>query len=163
MNRSTLFVALLSLAGCSAGSSGGAAASDGGTACNNLVDDGPVVHYTVSSASPPTPTGGTILTGTYELSGLTQYPSPYGTVPSSDTLSGVIAIAGTTMQQVQTSGGQEVRNTSSFSVEGLILTTTNTCPAPYIFKNAYTATATMLLIYGTGPGSVPVEYAFRKR
>src|SRR5262245_20771788 len=90
-------VALAMLAtACSQGSD-----DEDGEVCNELVNDGPAVSATSVAATAPTPTGGTITDGVYELIALTAYSRPGGsTTAPSGVYSAVFAIMGDTIQQV---------------------------------------------------------------
>jgi hypothetical protein len=159
--RWTILVGALSLCafGCSSSSSG----TPNGPVCNNLVADGPTVPYTVVAAAAPTPAGGTITDGTYELTSLTVYTGVNGsTTPIASTACMVMTVAGSTVQTVDVVNGQEHRYTSTLSVSGTMFTMNDTCPARDTSSIQLTATATEIRLYGTQSGFT-MELRFTKR
>jgi hypothetical protein len=162
MNRSTLFVGLLSLGflGCRASCS----ANLGGTgACNNLVNDAPTVSYTALASPAPTPAGGEISDGTYYLAAVTVFFGINGSkMPVQSTAQMVMTIQGNTMQTVAVVDGQEKAFTTTFSISGSTLTMNVTCPVPNISTHLFTARPTDLRIYET-QGPILLEQTYRKR
>jgi hypothetical protein len=66
------------------------------------------------------------------------------------------------MQQVGQINGQEKRYTSTFTVTGTTVATTDTCPAPSMGSHQYTATATELRIYDANAiGTLEQKYTKR--
>jgi hypothetical protein len=123
------------------------ASSSAGT-CNTLVNDAPMVTLMVVVGAPPVPGGGMIVDGTYVGAAATLYASAGANVPPT-TFSAVIQIAGNSMQQVGTINGMEKRYTSTFTVSGTTVTTSDSCPAPSMGSHLFTATATQISIYDT--------------
>src|ERR1044071_10217919 len=106
--------AIAVLSGCSDKSS---SSDDQHKVCNNLVNDGPDVHYLAGSFPAPYGTGGTILDGTYELSALTLYSA---TIPvPTNVVKSVISISGTSMQQIASLDGDEMRYTVTTMVQNV--------------------------------------------
>src|SRR5437762_4336659 len=114
--------ALSAMGGCSSDS------SPASTACNTLTDDGPTITLMAVMGQAPTPAGGTVVDGTYVLAATTLYTAAT-TIPPT-TSSAVIQIAGSTMQQVGQINGQEKRYTSTFTVTGTTVETTDTYTTP---------------------------------
>jgi hypothetical protein len=166
--RSTILVGALSVCvfGCSSGSSGSSGSSetpDAAQVCNSLVDDGPTVRYAVVAAAAPTPAGGTITDGTYELASVTAYTGTNGpTTPNPSTARMVMVFAGSTVQSVDVVNGQEHRYIATFSVSGTTITMRDTCPDQVVSIFEITAAATELRIYATSSG-ITVEMRFTKR
>ena len=159
----------LGIAGCSSGSSNSSntssssSRSDGSTACNDLVDDAAAVEGTKVAANPPVATGGSIADGTYVLTALTEFTGPGGATGGTGvTASVVLAIAGTTMQEVGRTNGQDTRYTTTITTSGATMSTMDTCPAPMTDGNLYTATPTELRIYDSS-SEVPVEQTYTRR
>jgi len=134
-------------AACSPDSTGGSAAA----ACNALIDDGPRVAFMTSGATAPTPTGGTIADGTYELTALTIYGT--GTAPNG-MFSVVSQVTGNTMQQVGHENDVERRYTTTFTISGTTISTQDSCPAPDSGEHSLSATATEFRIYDTTPAGI---------
>ena len=154
-----LFVvaSLISFAGCSSDNSGAQAA------CNSLVNSAPSVSGTMVAAAPPVPVGGAIIDGSYVLSALTSYTGPGGSTGSlTDGISTLLVISGTTMQQVGSINGQELRYTTTISTSGTTISTVDTCPAPSTSQHGYTASATELRIYNTS-SSQTLEQTYTKQ
>ena len=156
MLRNSLFFAgawAAAVAGCSSDSSA--------PACNTLTDDGPTITLMAVVGQAPTPAGGTVVDGTYVLAATTLYTAATTMIPPT-TSSAVIQIAGSTMQQVGLINGQEKRYTSTFTVTGTTVATTDTCPAPSMGSHQYTATTTELRIYDSATiGTLEQKYAKR--
>jgi hypothetical protein len=128
--------------------------------CNDLINDGPEVRYVTLPDLAPTPEGGTIAPGAYELSALTLY-SASSAVPE-DVVSAVMTVGDDTMQHVTNRQGEETRYTSTFETSDTNLTITDTCPAKNVNTVAYTATASELRMSWDASGEV-FELTFRKR
>lgn len=106
--------------------------SESDTGCNSLPNDGRVV--TAVAATPldaatiaPVGSGGRIPDGTYELTQAT-FDGPSSDLPDLK-VQAVIQVAGNTMQQVGSVNGEEFRYTSTYSLSGSTITTTDSCPA----------------------------------
>jgi len=145
---------LVGLAGCS--SDGDAPAAG---ACNTLANDGPLVMAMASTAVAPTPAGGTVTDGTYQLTAATLYSA--AALPPS-TAHGIFQITGNTMQQVGDVNGTESRYTSTYTTSGSTVSTTDTCPAPKSATHGFTATSTTLRIYDDTPLG-KLEQTYTKR
>jgi len=137
------------------------APADDNSACNSLLNDGPTIGFAVQPGSNPTATAGTIVDGTYELSQANVYFAPAG-YSNSSMLSAVFQISGNTIQQVGSIDGEERRYTSSYSINGVTLSTTDTCPEPSSDSFAYTATPTELHILQAS-GGITLQQIFTKR
>jgi hypothetical protein len=131
------------------------------SSCNTLVDDGPTIGFTISPGSPQTPLGGTFADGIYFISQANLYNTPPGF--SNDTLlSAVFEFRGNVIQQVGHVDGVERRYTSTYTISGTTVTTTDTCPEPDSASFDFTATATEFRILGSNEG-ITLEQVYTKR
>lgn len=122
-----------------------------------------MVAATEVASAPPTPAGGKILDGTYVLTALTAYAGAGGKTGSlALTASEVQTVSGTTLQEDGKINGQESRFTTTITVSGTILSTSDTCPMPGTATHGYTATATDLRIYNT-MSSFTLEQVYTRR
>jgi hypothetical protein len=104
---------------------------------------GAAVGETAVAGSPPTPVGGTIAPGTYRLSARNFYPDfgDPGAVPAKDLVKRTIVVAGTKMDladSVSDADGGAVTTstaTSTFTINDLVLTRMDTCPAAGSVRN----------------------------
>jgi hypothetical protein len=117
--------------------------------CNALVNDGPEVRYVVQAGTPPTPIGGMVADGTYEMTALNLYG-----VTSAPTavVRAVFEIAGTTMQQVGEIDGDEKTYTSTYTTSGTTLRVRDSCPVESLDESEFTATPTDLRYILTSEG-----------
>lgn len=164
----------LGLVACSGGGTGGAggatgsggATSSGGTtttsaggggaasACNTVAITAPAITDANGAGTKPVPEGGTIADGTYEVTAHTYYApgSAKGT-----TYQVMLVVAGSTAQiaQIRDSGAEE-RFSLSVSTTGTTFSGISSCPVTgtALDFNAYTATATELLLFNPTNGSV---------
>jgi hypothetical protein len=150
-----------------AGVGGGATGGGGGTpaTCNVLIDDGPVVTPTAVAATAPTPAGGTLVDGTYDLTALTLYTGPgVSASPPSGTFSAVYQITGNIAQQVGRLNGSEARYTSTFTISGTTFLSADTCPMPKQNSDSVsiTATPTGFRVYDSVTGGI-LEQSYTKR
>ena len=129
-------------------------------ACNQLVNDGGEVRYVVLTDALPTPAGGTLALGKYELTAL----NLYGMNPpmSAEVRREVIEITGASVQWALESDGEEAHYASSAETEGTIVHFDITCPNTYRSTFSFTATPTELRLF-TGVGEWTAETAFSKR
>jgi hypothetical protein len=113
------------------------------------------------STAAPTPAGGAIEDGTYELTAMTFYTDT-SVGPPEGTFSAVFEIAGGVMQQVSKINGSEVRYTTNFSISGISISMVDSCPKWYSETHSLTATPTDYRIYDTG-SSGTLEQTYTKR
>ncbi len=132
-------------AGDDAGGSGDAA--DGG-ACNALVNSAQAVTIQQVAMDPPSPTGGTIADGTYDLTAVAIYTGPNGPSGPSGTSQTTIAIAGDTIQVV--GNGQPERRTVTLATMGSTFTATDTCPDTKVTMGSYSFAGSALVIFLDG-------------
>jgi hypothetical protein len=131
--------------GCSSGSSRGTE-----PICNTVVDDAPTIVPTATTDAVPTPTGGTITPGTYELVSVTLYVGPDGTADApAGGLSRVFEITENTIQQAGRVNDVENHATTTFTISGTTLSTVDTCPAAPSEALEFSATETDFRIYAT--------------
>lgn len=132
--------------------------------CNAISDDGPKITAVAMADTPPAPTGGTIVDGTYELTELVLHTGPGGStkVPS-ESGSAVLQIRGASMQQVGTVKGVELRYTRTLTTSGTTLTTNDTCPTVKTEGHSFSATNTELRIYDSAAGVGTVEQIYSHR
>lgn len=133
-------------AGDDAGGSGDAAADAG--ACNTLVNSAQSVTVQQVAMDPPSPTGGTIVDGTYDLTAVAIYTGPNGPSGPSGMSQTTISVAGATIQVV--SNGQPDRRTVTLATQGSAFTATDTCPDTKVTMGSYSADGTTLAIYLDG-------------
>jgi len=182
--RAVLVLVCAVVAGCSsnaAGSSndsgsGGSKGADGSNAacgsaqCNQIVDDGPLNTYQFSSASAPTPMGGTITSGTYDSTLVTYYGASGSCVdagtPAGAALKYVITAlsptTGTIESVARASSGGVLRASSSYTTSGSNLELVVHCAFVSTQDAAdtgeatstigYTASATELVFISPSPG-----------
>jgi hypothetical protein len=153
-DRRQVFIAIylgLAAAASAACSSDSPGAAGGATpACNTLTDDGPSVKVTVAVGVSPIATGGAIADGTYELSGMTEYPGSGASPPaSSDTFSSVFEIKGNTIQNAAKLNGVETRYTSTFTISGVTISIRDSCPVLHSETHAFSYVANEIRFYDT--------------
>jgi hypothetical protein len=125
------------------GGTGGAVAACGdatgagsGETCNSVTPMGPCVTETFSTATPPSPTGGTLLAGTYNLTAQTAYVAADAAVAigqigrqtfvlSSGTSTASPAL---TLTEAESSGTAIARSSGPVAITGMNATFTPTCP-----------------------------------
>lgn len=156
------------------GGSGGALATCGtgtdqgsGETCNTFNATGPCVMQQVSSGTAPTAGGGTIATGTYNLTSLTRYNAPEGGNQSNDRRETLVVSAVTagsfTLDQVQVSGSSTQRSHGTVAVTGSMVTFTPTCPPPGDGGDnqggtaGFTATSSTVTLIDSGNGNGGVQ------
>jgi hypothetical protein len=131
--------------------------------CNALVNDGPVVGFVVAGATAPSPAGGTIADGVYQLTAANIYAAPAGFTNDTQ-LSSVMQVKGTVAQQVGSIDGEESRYTTKLTVSGTMLTAVDTCPEPETASFGLTATPTEFRLYAVPPGTtMTLEQVYSKR
>jgi hypothetical protein len=119
--------------------------------CNTFANIGSVVTVSCGSA-PPAAAGGTILPGTYVLTGGVFYGGGCSgdAGPSASIGPQTIVLAGSCFQSIFVNGGGAVLNTTSTcSNAGVDYTCTTVCPAgdAGTVTKQYTATSTTLTVY----------------
>jgi hypothetical protein len=128
-------------AGSDAGDAGDASAVCGddqstgsGAGCNTLVASGPCVVETISAATAPTPAGGTIVAGTYNLVSTTFFGSADAGNQQGDrraTLKpSAVTATSLTLDQIEVSGTHVDISTGTVAISGTMVTYTPTCPPP---------------------------------
>lgn len=112
--------------------------------CNQVELGGAGVTETSTPGDPPMPTGGTIPTGTYELTARTFYPdvADLDATPSADPVQRTLVIIDADTLEIseeltETAGEAPVTRTASakYSIVGVVLSKTATCPAPGAVDN----------------------------
>jgi len=159
--RGFLAVALVALAPACSDDSAERPSGDEQEVCNELVIDGPQVTYEVVTGTAPTPAGGTVTDGTYELTALHLYD---WTMPTpTAVLIGTIVFEGNTMQQALSRDFVETRYTSTFTTSGTLFTMTDTCPAAAVDQANFSATANDFTFYKDDDDGATSEVVFSKR
>jgi hypothetical protein len=133
-----------------AGGDGGGssdAAADAG-ACNTLVNSAQSVMVQQVAMDPPSPAGGTILDGTYDLTAVAIYTGPNGPSGPSGSSQTTISISGATIQVV--TSGQPDRQTVTLATQGSAFTATDTCPDNKVTMGSYSASGTTFTIFLDG-------------
>jgi hypothetical protein len=145
-----------------------------GSTCNQVDATGMCVSSTTSTAAPPTPEGGAIQEGTYDLVGITIYPGDSGNtdvfVPRRKTVA-ITNVTATTadIQQAEQQGSTVDRESGSLALSGHTLTFTQSCPTADggagdtsgMVDFTYDA-GTMTIIETHGGGAIVVE-VYQKR
>ena len=129
--------------------------------CNTLADDGPPVTATAVSATAPAPAGGTIEDGTYELTAMTLYGGTSADLPPG-TVSVVVEVTGSVMQQVIKINGSAGRYTTNFTTSGTSISLVDSCPKWTSETHSFSATPTDHRMYDTGTAGV-LEQVYTKR
>ena len=124
------------------------AGTDANPTCNTIANTAPVVQVTQIAADPPTPQGGTILSGTYWGTSLDIYTGPSGPAGTTGTWQATALIAGETVQLVNS--GQPLRRTITLTTADAGFASVDTCPDSQMAQGGYTATPTMLVIFLDG-------------
>ncbi len=134
-----------------------AAAVDGSTrpqACNVVADVGSHVAWNNVASVPPTPSGGTIVDGTYVLVDLTTYTGPGGKQgPTGETVRSTVQIAGNVSQVVSELNGSTNRNTMTFTTNSTSIAHTETCPGKNTHLSAFTASESTIKVFVRGPSA----------
>ncbi|HSZ82918.1 MAG TPA: hypothetical protein VLA14_11580 [Polyangia bacterium] len=150
-------------------------AAEIGASCNTVDATGPCVVATLGSGTPPTPGGGPIQGGTYDLTSLTVYPTSDAGVqvgdeaPRRGTLVIPAVTTGTfTIQMTQASGAAVERQAGTVVVVGSNVMFTPTCPPPGDAGGSggsagFTATATTFTLFEMGDNGVLNVDLYTKR
>lgn len=118
--------------------------------CNALTQSAGNVPETAGVGAFPTPAGGTIEDGTYQLTGFFIYPP--GSIDAYRRRETLVISGGTVQSARQTDSGAIERNTATVTTSGTDLVLRVTCPASKTITVPYTATATTLRIFDISPG-----------
>ena len=144
--------------------SGTCGAGTPATGCNTIADVGPTITPTCEPGPLPTGAGGTIVDGTYVLTGATYYGGTCLTTPTSGTL----AIAGGCWQEVSDSGQSHFSQSFTETVSGNELMGTSVCypsgsgaglPAPAVTFTAEGSTLTLFSTESPAAGVAPVFFS----
>jgi hypothetical protein len=111
-----------------------AAVADTGAACNDVVLTGVLVDRTGVNGDPPVGLGGTVVDGTYDLTGYSVYVGVGGVAgPTGITARGTIRIAGGKLDEITELSGSgpttQVRKSSGYSAAAATFATTEICPS----------------------------------
>jgi hypothetical protein len=147
-------------AGATAGTTGTAGAA-GTAACTTIGHTGPNAPEVAGVGTFPTPAGGTITDGTYDLKEFRIYPP--GSVDAyirHETLK----FAGNKVESagVSSSDNKEKTASGTFTTANSTITFMITCPGTTSLPIPYTATATELWLFDTSPGNMEV-HVYTKR
>jgi hypothetical protein len=176
--------------GSSAGADGGTAGAGGaagslvacgtstspsvGDDCNTVDATGPCVTETLGTGTPPSPAGGAIVAGSYDLTSVTVYPTAdAGAQLGAEARREVLAASSVTatsltLQMTQASGTTVVRQAGSVSVSGDQVSFTPTCPPPGDAGDnggsaGFTATTTTFTLFDTGDNGAFRVSQYQKR
>jgi hypothetical protein len=166
------------------GGAGGALAACGdatgageGETCNSVIPMGPCVTETFSTATPPSPAGGTIVAGTYNLTTLTAYVAADAGVATGQigqvgrqtfvlTSGTSSASPSLTLAQAQSSGTAIARSSGPVAISGMTATFTPTCPVTdgggQGGTDQFTATSTGFTLFETKDNGATVVSVFMK-
>jgi hypothetical protein len=153
---------------------GTSTAAEIGATCNTVDATGPCVMATLGTGTPPTPGGGPIQGGTYDLTSLTVYPTSdagvlSGEAPRRGTLVIPTVTTGTfTIQMTQSSGATVERQAGTVVVVGSDVMFTPTCPPPGDAGGSggsagFTATLTTFTLFEMGDNGVVNVNLYTKR
>lgn len=118
------------------------------SACNAIVDDGPVATAQRVAANAPTPTGGAIADGKYHLVDVTLYTGAGGTNgPLAITVTTTFELHGNTVQASASGPNGVARATASFATNANKITWNELCPVPGGSTGTYSAGASELTIF----------------
>jgi hypothetical protein len=133
-----------------AGTTGGAgtgAAGTGAAACNTIGHTGPEAPEVAGQGTYPTPAGGTIAEGTYDLKEFQIWPP--GSVDPYKRQETWKFVAGKFEVDSKNGEGKVTIASGTYSTAGAELTIVATCPGSMTLKVPYTATATSLWTFDT--------------
>jgi hypothetical protein len=140
------------------GGAGGAGA-EGGTGpeeCNDVVNAAPPIPETQMTGTVPTPMGGTLVPGTYRMTGWEVYPPETADPTRMRSITGRFG-ADNTLDVVGAEGAQTQRFSGTWATASVVLTLTPTCPQVGMADvTAYTATSTTLRIVRVNQSRVEV-------
>jgi hypothetical protein len=128
------------------------ASADGG--CNEIINTGAAIDVTKSSQMAPSPEGGAVADGTYDLTAIDDYDGEGGAQPLG--LRSTFVIAGNVIQFVDdTADAAPIRGTLLISTSGTTMTMTQTCPTSSNGTSAYSATSSEVeFFYTVGPNEI---------
>ncbi len=118
--------------------------------CNAVTLSAGNVPETAGAGAFPTPAGGTIADGTYQLTGFYIYPP--GSIDAYRRRETLVISGGSVQSARQTDSGAIERNTGTFTTSGTNLVFSVTCPGAATVTVPYTASATTLRIFDISPG-----------
>jgi len=118
--------------------------------CNAVTLSAGNVPETAGAGAFPTPAGGTIADGTYQLTGFYIYPP--GSIDAYRRRETLVISGGSVQSARQTDSGAIERNTGTFTTSGTNLVFSVTCPGAATVTLPYTASATTLRIFDISPG-----------
>lgn len=135
-------VSVAMAAGCSSsdGGSGADGGGGGGVSCDPFAQQGQPVASTSDSAAPPAFTGGSLVEGTYVMTGHAYYNGD----PGSSNVAQTIVFGGGTVKSIVSDGGTDTIYGGTYSTSGTTLTLDLSCPASVSASSSYTASATQL-------------------
>ncbi|HEY5922137.1 MAG TPA: hypothetical protein VIV11_10725 [Kofleriaceae bacterium] len=135
----------------------------GGGACNAVPTGSYLTLYLVNQNA-PTMTGGTIVPGRWEATGVTKYTGPNGAYGYVGGDGFAIEMSGSTWKRVirRAGGYPNVDENFTASVSGSTVTLTRTCPSALTETVMYSATATSLKIARQVSGGVEVATFAKK-
>ena len=140
-----------------------------GESCNTIVPAGPCVVETLSSATTPTPAGGTVIPGTYELMSMTIYGAPDSGLDS-DRRGTIMISAGSGANmfnvQVAEQGGTSLQRQSGMAIADSAqkqITFTPSCPnGDSGGSSPYSATATTFTLFEDHNGGTRVNVYLKR-
>lgn len=146
----------------SAGTTGAAGTTGGGgiAACNSIGHTGPEAPEVAGVGTFPTPAGGTIVEGTYDLKEFQIFPP--GSVDAYKRQETWKLAAGKIEVDSKSYDGKVTIASGTYATAGAVLTIAATCPGVMSIPLPYTATATSLWIFDNSPGNAEV-HVYTKR
>lgn len=139
------------------------ASEDAPSGCNDLVLSGGPIAGNNLAIDAPTPQGGTIVPGTYVLVAVTTYVGAGGTSgPTGRTHRGMITSDATTytsLEETTAATTTTLRQAGSYTITGVAVNATETCPSTNAFTLNFDATPTQFILYGTVAPTLARTYA----
>jgi hypothetical protein len=138
------------LIGCGSSTSGGAGGGSGGVgggaggACNSLANNAPTVSKMTNAGPPPAMTGGTLMDGTWFLTGMDRYNGSTGSSSHKETW----VFTGNKVEIVtfKSTDSVEKHYSATYTISGTTVVLTVNCPMSLTLNNPFTATATKLQV-----------------
>jgi hypothetical protein len=145
----------------------GADAADGEPAeCNNLTFLGQMVLSQFAAGDPPPPTGGTIVPGTYVLTGHTIFNGDGSVGPNGMTITKTAVFTSTTYQFIEAEGTVDGGITEmehknrTYTSDGGLIDQINVCPVGAPRANGYTVVGDTIKLYA--PNDITEQVLTRK-
>lgn len=127
------------------------------TGCNTLVSSGAPVDLTHAQGAAPTPLGGAIQQGQYNLTSYVAYDGQSGTTKLGT--HGTLSVSGNTLQMIEAS----TRLTATWRAGASTLYIEESCPSQASLTESYTAANDQLIFYQTNQSNAVIESVYTKQ